>query len=55
MEVFLVNLIAATFRVSTPILLAAIGETYSERAGILNLGIEGIMFFRCLHGLFCCR
>ncbi len=50
MEIFLVNLIAATFRVSTPILLAAIGETYSERAGILNLGIEGIMFFGAFIG-----
>lgn len=50
MEVFIINLIAATFRVSTPILLAAIGETYSERAGILNLGIEGIMFFGAFIG-----
>ncbi len=50
MEVFLINLIAATLRVSTPILLAAIGETYSERAGILNLGIEGIMFFGAFIG-----
>jgi simple sugar transport system permease protein len=52
MEIFLVNLIAATLRVSTPILLAAIGETYSERAGILNLGIEGIMFFGAFVGFF---
>lgn len=52
MEVFIINLIAATFRVSTPILLAAIGETFSERAGILNLGIEGIMFFGAFVGFF---
>lgn len=52
MEVFLINLIAATFRVSTPILLAAIGETFTERAGILNLGIEGIMFFGAFVGFF---
>ncbi|MEN4011226.1 MAG: ABC transporter permease [Chloroflexota bacterium] len=52
MEIFLVNLIAATLRVSTPIVLAAIGETYSERAGILNLGIEGIMFFGAFAGFF---
>ena len=50
MEVFLINLFAATLRVSTPILLAAIGETFSERAGILNLGIEGIMFFGAFVG-----
>ena len=48
----LANLIAATFRVATPILLAATGETYSERAGILNLGIEGTMFFGALVGFF---
>jgi simple sugar transport system permease protein len=50
MAIFLVNLIAATLRVATPILLAAIGETYSERAGILNLGIEGTMFFGAFVG-----
>ena len=50
MEIFLINLIAATLRVSTPIMLAAIGETFSERAGILNLGIEGIMFFGAFIG-----
>jgi ABC-type uncharacterized transport system permease subunit len=52
METFLVNLIAATLRVATPILLAAIGETFAERAGILNLGIEGIMFFGAFIGFF---
>jgi simple sugar transport system permease protein len=52
MLIFIVNLIAATFRVSTPILLAAIGEAYSERAGVLNLGIEGTMFFGAFIGFF---
>jgi general nucleoside transport system permease protein len=52
MEIFLANLLAATFRVATPILLAAIGETYSERAGVLNLGIEGTMFFGAFVGFF---
>ncbi len=52
MEIFIVNLIGATLRVSTPILLAAIGETYAERAGILNLGIEGTMFFGAFIGFF---
>jgi ABC-type uncharacterized transport system permease subunit len=34
---------AATVRVATPLALAAIGETVSERGGVLNLGIEGAM------------
>jgi ABC-type uncharacterized transport system permease subunit len=49
---FIANLIAATFRVSTPILLAAAGETYSERSGVLNLGIEGTMLFGAFVGFF---
>jgi simple sugar transport system permease protein len=52
MDTFLVNLIAATLRVATPILLAAIGETYAERAGVLNLGIEGTMFFGAFIGFY---
>jgi len=49
---FIATLTAATLRVATPILLAAIGETFSERAGVLNLGIEGIMFFGAFVGFY---
>jgi len=28
---------------ATPIAIASVGEVYSERAGILNLGVEGVM------------
>jgi general nucleoside transport system permease protein len=35
--------LAAAVRVATPLLLAATGETISERAGVINLGIEGMM------------
>jgi ABC-type uncharacterized transport system permease subunit len=34
---------AAAVRVATPLALAALGETISERGGVLNLGIEGAM------------
>lgn len=47
---FLVGLIAATLRVATPLIYATIGEVYTERAGILNLGIEGIMFLGAFVG-----
>ncbi len=35
--------LAAAIRLSVPLLLAATGELVSERAGVLNLGIEGMM------------
>jgi simple sugar transport system permease protein len=37
------SLIAITLRAGTSLVYATIGETYAERAGILNLGLEGIM------------
>jgi simple sugar transport system permease protein len=47
---FLVGLIAATLRVATPLIYASIGEVFVERSGILNLGIEGIMFLGAFVG-----
>jgi len=40
---FLQSILAATWRMATPILYAAVGEVFSERAGVLNIGLEGIM------------
>ncbi|RYH01401.1 ABC transporter permease [Salipiger sp. IMCC34102] len=36
-------LLASLMVAATPILLAAIGELVAERAGVLNLGVEGMM------------
>ncbi len=48
--IFMVGLLGATLRVATPLIFATIGEIYTERAGILNLGIEGIMFLGAFVG-----
>jgi simple sugar transport system permease protein len=46
--VLLAGFFAATLRFATPLLFAALGETVSQRAGILNVGLEGIMLVGAL-------
>ncbi len=45
---FLVTWLAASVRLAGPVLLAALGETFSERGGVLNLGIEGTILLGAL-------
>jgi general nucleoside transport system permease protein len=42
--------LVATVRLSTPLLLAATGELMAERAGLLNLSVEGMMLTGALAG-----
>ncbi|PZU88312.1 MAG: ABC transporter permease [Shinella sp.] len=41
---------AAVLRIATPLILGTLGALLSERAGVLNLGIEGIMTFGAMIG-----
>ncbi|EAQ25501.1 sugar ABC transporter, permease protein [Roseovarius sp. 217] len=45
-----VLLLASLMVASTPILLAALGELVVERAGVLNLGVEGMMITGAICG-----
>ncbi len=45
-----VLLLASLMVAATPILLAAIGELVVERAGVLNLGVEGMMIVGAISG-----
>src|SRR5215469_4862994 len=40
---FLVSLMVAGIRLMVPIFLASLGEIITERGGVLNLGLEGLM------------
>jgi general nucleoside transport system permease protein len=45
---FLSTWLTASVRLSGPVLLAALGETFSERSGVLNVGIEGTILLGAL-------
>ncbi|MFH1981859.1 MAG: ABC transporter permease [Pseudomonadota bacterium] len=49
-QVFQIGFFAAMIRIATPLVFATIGELFAERAGILNLGIEGIMMLAAMTG-----
>ncbi|HZJ99276.1 MAG TPA: ABC transporter permease [Tissierellaceae bacterium] len=48
---FLIALLSASLRLSVPILLAALGGMYSEKAGIVNIALEGMMLMGAFSGV----
>ena len=50
MMVLLTNIILSVIVTSTPLLLAATGELVVEKAGVLNLGVEGMMLVGAICG-----
>jgi simple sugar transport system permease protein len=48
----LVGIFHSGLRLATPYLYAAIGETFAQRSGVLNLGVEGIMLMGAFSGFY---
>jgi len=51
---FTQDLLLSMVRMATPILIVALAELYSERAGLVNIGLDGIMAFGSLVGFLTC-
>ena len=51
LDVINVGLFAAAIRMATPIVYAALGGRFSERDGVINIGMEGIMLTSALGGV----
>ena len=49
-QVLIVSFILSVMTASTPLLLAATGELVTEKSGVLNLGVEGMMLVGAIVG-----
>lgn len=49
-EGMIASILSITIRAGTSLLYATLGEIYTERSGILNLGVEGIMMMGAASG-----
>ena len=46
------SVFASAIRLATPYIFAALGETFAQRSGILNLGVDGMMLMGAFTGFY---
>lgn len=51
---FISNLILASVRMATPLIFLALAELYSQRAGLVHIGLEGLASIGSLVGFLVC-
>ena len=51
---FVSNLILASVRMATPLIFLALAELYSQRAGLVHIGLEGLASIGSLVGFLVC-
>ncbi len=51
-EIFTASVFASAIRLATPYIFAALGETFAQRSGVLNLGVDGIMLMGAFSGFY---
>ena len=51
-EAVLIATVASGIRLAVPLLLAGLGETFGQRSGVLNLGVDGVMLLGAFGGYY---